>query len=139
MKSVAAQFPYVFRDPAMGTASLAPLLPLELSTGSASVTAAGLLDSGATVNVLPWSVGNNLGLDWDQQQQTIRLSGNLSAIEARVVIANARVATFPIVRMAFAWVKSDAPPLLLGQVNFFLEFDVCFFRSQGQFEIRPKS
>jgi len=27
---------------------------------------------------------------------------------------------------------------LLGQINFFLEFDVCFFRSQKTFEIHPK-
>jgi hypothetical protein len=24
------------------------------------------------------------------------------------------------------------------QVNFFLEFDICFFRSQSIFEVRPK-
>ena len=29
-------------------------------------------------------------------------------------------------------------PLLLGQVNFFMEFDVCLFRSGGSFEVRPK-
>jgi hypothetical protein len=28
---------------------------------------------------------------------------------------------------------------LLGRMNFFLEFDVCFYRSQLAFEIRPKS
>jgi hypothetical protein len=30
-------------------------------------------------------------------------------------------------------------PLILGQVNFFMEFDICFYRSQLQFEISPKS
>ena len=28
--------------------------------------------------------------------------------------------------------------MILGQVNFFMEFDVCFFRSQAAFEINPK-
>jgi hypothetical protein len=29
--------------------------------------------------------------------------------------------------------------LILGQTNFFMEFDVCFYRSHLEFEIRPKS
>ncbi len=29
-------------------------------------------------------------------------------------------------------------PLLLGQANFFIEFDVCFYRSQKVFEVTPK-
>jgi hypothetical protein len=28
--------------------------------------------------------------------------------------------------------------MILGQVNFFMEFDVCFFRSQAAFEVTPK-
>ncbi len=27
----------------------------------------------------------------------------------------------------------------LGQANFFMEFDICFFRSQLEFEIKPRS
>ena len=30
-------------------------------------------------------------------------------------------------------------PLLLRRMNFFLEFDVCFYRSQLAFEVRPKT
>jgi len=29
-------------------------------------------------------------------------------------------------------------PVLLGQVNFFMEFDGCFFHSQAAFEVNPK-
>jgi hypothetical protein len=46
---------------------------------------------------------------------------------------------FPPVRLAFAWAQSNAVPVLLGQVNFFMEFDVCLFRSAGHFEVKPKS
>jgi len=28
--------------------------------------------------------------------------------------------------------------LILGQTNFFLEFDVCFYRSKQEFEVKPK-
>jgi hypothetical protein len=33
---------------------------------------------------------------------------------------------------------SDRRAMILGQVNFFMEFDLCFFRSQAAFEVKPK-
>jgi len=68
----------------------------------------------------------------------VRLTGNLAQLEARVLIVSAKVAQFAPVRLALAWTQANNIPLILGQVNFFLEFDVCFFRSQSVFEIRPK-
>lgn len=133
----AARFPFLSRNPALGGASLAPMLPLTLEVANA-IPVVGLLDTGATVNVLPYSVGVQLGADWDQLTTTIQLAGNLAAIEARALLVTGTVGSFPPARLAFAWAKTDAIPILLGQVNFFLEFDVCFFRSQGEFEIRPK-
>jgi hypothetical protein len=76
--------------------------------------------------------------DWDQQTRAVELSGNLATVEARVVVVSAAVGTFPPVRLAFAWARTDAVSVILGQVNFFLEFDVCFFRSRSVFEVRPK-
>jgi len=132
------QFPYVPRDPSLGQASLAPMLPLTL-TGRQSVTTSGLVDSGAAINVLPYALGEQLGFDWDQQTQSVELSGNLASVEARVVVLSAAVGSFPPVRLAFAWARTDDVSLILGQVNFFLDFDVCFFRSRGLFEVRPKA
>ncbi len=68
----------------------------------------------------------------------MELSGNLASFEARVLVVSAVVANFPSVRLAFAWTKTDTMPILLGQVNFFLEFDVCFYRSHATFEFQPK-
>jgi hypothetical protein len=76
------QFPYVTRDPALGNASLAPMLPLTL-IGSQSVPTSGLLDSGAAINVLPYTLGVQLGFDWDQQINSVELSGNLASVAAR--------------------------------------------------------
>ncbi len=63
----------------------------------------------------------------------------MAGIEARVLIATAQIGSFAPVRMAFAWANADSMPLILGQTNFFQEFDVCFFRARSVFEIRPKS
>ena len=138
MTAPAQQFPYVARDPSPGTVSLAPMLPLTL-IGRQSSPTTGLVDSGAAINVLPFTLGSQLGFNWDQETRSVELSGNLAAVEARVVVLSAVVGSFPPVRLAFAWAKSDAAPVILGQVNFFLEFDVCFFRSRTVFEVRPKS
>lgn len=132
------QLPYVPRDPSLGNASLAPMLPLTL-IGTQSVSTSGLLDSGAAVNVLPYALGVQLGFVWDQQTRSVELSGNLASVEARVVVLSAVVGSYPPVRLAFGWAQTDAVSVILGQVNFFMEFDICFFRTRGMFEVRPKS
>ncbi len=45
----------------------------------------------------------------------------------------------PLTRLAFAWVNTPNMPLILGQTNFLMEFDVHFYRSRLEFEIDPKS
>ncbi|HEY1375392.1 MAG TPA: hypothetical protein VGF55_01280 [Gemmataceae bacterium] len=137
MTAPTQQFPYVPRDPSLGNASLAPLLPLTL-IGSEAVATSGLLDSGAAINVLPYALGEQLGFDWGQQTRSVALSGNLASIEARVIVLSAVVGGYQPVRLAFAWARTDEVPVILGQVNFFMEFDVCFLRSRGLFEVRPK-
>lgn len=99
--------------------------------------AQGLIDSGATVNVLPYSLGVALGGVWESQTTRVTLAGNLAVQEARAILVQARVGDLAAVTLVFAWTRADNVPLLLGQVNFFEEFDVCFHRSRRQFEIEP--
>ena len=88
--------------------------------------------------MLPYAVGVQLGAVWDDQKTALQLGGNLAEVEARGLLVIAHIATFTPVRLAFAWARSDAPPIVLGQMNFFQEYDVCFFRSQLAFEIQPR-
>jgi hypothetical protein len=55
------------------------------------------------------------------------------------LFAMAEIGELPAVRLAFAWVRESGVPLILGQTNFFMEFDVCFYRSRLEFEVKPKS
>ena len=96
------------------------------------------MDSGGTVNVLPYAVGEELGAIWEKQTTPVILSGNLAACEARALIVSAVVGNLPATRLAFAWARTDDVPILPGQVNFFTEFEVCFYRSRSMFEVRPK-
>ena len=133
-----AGFPYLSVANVRGDSSLAPLLPLELQfKNGESVKAHGLLDSGATVNVLPYTLGLRLGAVWEAQTTRVSLAGNLAAHEARAILLQARVADFAPVLLVLAWTRADNIPLLLGQVNSFDAFDICFHRSRRQFELQP--
>lgn len=62
MRNNAQRYPFVPSDVALGEASFRPYLPLTLAYHQSSVAASGLLDTGASVNVLPYSVGIELGV-----------------------------------------------------------------------------
>ncbi|MCK8604472.1 hypothetical protein [Desulfoferrobacter suflitae] len=132
------RFTYGDTDASRRGRNLLAHLSITLHHGTHAVTVPGLLDTGSTVNVLPYNVGVQLGLVWDQQPTRVHLTGNLARLPARGVIITGQVASFPLVELAFAWTQSTEVPVILGQVNFFMEFDVCFFGSQAAFEINPK-
>jgi hypothetical protein len=52
---------------------------------------------------------------------------------------NGIVGALPSARLVFAWTRAPSVPVILGQVNFFMEFDVCFYRSRSLFEVKSKS
>jgi hypothetical protein len=116
-----------------------PFLPLTLTFGAQTISTEGLVDSGSDVNVLPWSVGNALGATWDLRKATLRLGGTLAGTPAMPLLVMAKIADFAPVRLAFAWCRTDDVPLVLGQTNFFMEFDLCFFRSRSEFSVAPKA
>lgn len=135
----AERYPFVSSDAALGEASFRPYLPFTLVHQQVSVTSSALLDTGASVNVLPYLTGVELGYEWDRQTTVLSLTGNLAQYEARVVLAQAIIGQFESVQLVFAWTQATNVPLILGQVNFFMEFDVCFYRSQLEFAVGPKS
>lgn len=116
-----------------------PRIPMVLRRGDRSTEAIGLVDSGATVNVLPYELGLELGVIWDERKAIIQLAGNLSNQSAMPFSATIEIGNFAPTELVFAWVRSLDIPLILGQTNFFLEFDVCFYRSISEFEVKPKS
>jgi hypothetical protein len=130
------QFPFSEDGEQKETSRLA-FLPLSLILGDQNIAASGLVDTGATVNVLPFETGTELGASWNTPSPSIQLTGNLANYEAKALILTAKIDQFEPVRLAFAWTRARGVPLILGQVNFFMEFDVCFFRSDLMFEIQP--
>jgi hypothetical protein len=132
------KFPYKIIDTSPGMVDRMPYVPIMLSLNGRSLTAEGLLDTGASVNVLPYELGLELGLIWENENLSVVLAGNLAHFEARAVVVEAQVIPFPTVNLAFAWTQASKAPLILGQANFLFEFDVCFSRFRSEFEIHPK-
>ncbi len=133
------RFRYSTTDPSQDEFDSLPRVPLILRREGQTVEAIALVDSGATIKVMPYDLGLRLGATWDDSKAIIQLAGNLSTQPAMPLFAMAQVGDIAPVRLAFAWTRSEDAPLILGQTNFFMEFDVCFYRSKMEFEVKPKS
>jgi hypothetical protein len=72
-----------------GVPDALPQLPLSLTYQRSSVEVSALLDTGASVNVLPYSVGVQLGAVWEEQTTSVTLAGNLASVEARGLLVSA--------------------------------------------------
>jgi hypothetical protein len=135
----AQRFSFQTKTDLSGLVDYVPYLPLTLTYQNRTLEVMGLLDTGASVNVLPYQIGLQLGAVWERQNISIPLAGNLSQQEAKGLLVSAKIGQFPTVKLVFAWAKVDNIPLLLGRTNFFAEFHVCFYGSELAFEICPKS
>jgi hypothetical protein len=133
------RFAYTRKQNDLGLTLYVPFLPISLNHGDLFLEVTALLDTGADVNVLPYNIGQELGVVWEEQTTVLQLGVNLGKFPARGLILIARVGEFPPVPLVFAWSLSNDIPLLLGHVNFFAGFDVCFYTSQLSFEISLKS
>lgn len=129
------RFPFIQMDQQMGDASALPMLPLTLAYHQKAIQVTGLLDTGATVNVLPYGMGTALGATWEAEAVNLQLTGNLARYPAQPLFLDAMIGSFQPIELVFAWTCAEDAPLLLGHVNFFVKFDVCIFRSQRFYEL----
>jgi len=118
-----------------------PLIDIQLSNGSKSLIVSALVDSGAALNILPFDLGIELGLVWEDQNFPIDLGGILTGFQAYAVLLEAQITNTQPIQLAFAWVSRPSSEVrtLLGQVNFFQEFDIHFYGNQQLFDVEPKS
>ena len=89
------RFLYSTSDPSQSELESLPRLPLTLRYGQQQIVALGLVDSGATVNVLPYRLGVQLGAVRADSRATIRLAGNLGNFAAMLLAVTAEVGEFP--------------------------------------------
>ena len=87
---------------------------------------------------MPYRVGSALGADWDELEDLGPLVGNLSSSTSRAITVSAKILGLTGetgVQLLFAWADTDSLPVLLGQIDFFMQFNVCIYRSQNYFEV----
>lgn len=96
------RFAFTEVDPSLGALSTLPYLPIVLTYQNQSLRVSGLLDTGSSVNVLPYEMGLRLGAVWERQRLSVPLGGNLSKFEARAVVMTANIEQFLPVELAFA-------------------------------------
>lgn len=137
--SIPKRFPFIERRNSKGETNVFPCGPIALSYGDRTLEVFGLFRYGSEPKcyaLCSWlRIRGCLGRS---KALSIPLSGNLAPVEAKGLAVIAQIDDFPPVILAFAWAKSNDPPLILGQLNFFIEFDVCFYRSQLAFDIFPR-
>lgn len=132
------RYSFTERTDSAGRSLVMPYLPLILTLENRSVEVTALLDTGASVNVLPHEIGLQLGAVWENQTVSVPLSGNLARSEARGLVVSAAIAAFSPILLAFAWTKLEDIPVILGHMNFFAEFNVCFYQHELAFELCPR-
>ncbi len=112
-----------------------PFVPILLSAGGVWKEFNALLDSGATNNVLPYHAGLALGLLWEEQRFHLEGEDFLRGAPIVGVRLYGEIPPFPPLELVFAWSRSDDMPLILGHVNFFLEFDLFLSDTREFFEL----
>ena len=98
------------------------------------VSVIALVDSGASVNLLPYSVGQALRFDWDTTEVGPPITGTIQS-ESRMVKAKVTVGSLDAVELSFCWIKHDNARLLLGHNDFFAHFTVCFLTRERKFSL----
>lgn len=139
-----SRFQYTEAQGMAGISGMLPFIPLTLlQTGdgvhiTARMTVPALVDSGATVNVLPRDVGEQMGLEWESLQGILPSAGTIHHRPALALPLFVKVPQLPPQRLLFAWSElstHDHMAVLLGQTNFFDEYYVDFRKPDGYFDI----
>ena len=138
-KSEYERFSYTAVSVAGGVQRLRPILSVVFSTSERRITFPCLVDSGADINVLPYSLGLALGLNWESTPAGPILGGKFLQTETRLIVLPTQIGKSSLVDLVFAWISVDIGPVILGQMNFFKEFNVCFLGSDDAFELARKS
>lgn len=93
-----------------------------------------LVDTGASVNVLPHSVGLHLGLDWNSSSDGPEIGGSIAGVSKKVKLLF-KIRDFDALEMEFCWLFHDRARVILGHDDFLKNFDVCFSTCNRVFSI----
>lgn len=131
------RFQYSITRPEQDKDDAMPRISVTLRSGNRQLQAIALVDSGATINVIPFELGRQLGAIWNDAEAILPLGGIIGSDGIPLDIET-QIGDYPPIELSFAWVQNDRVPLILGQFDFFENFRVCFERYNLEFEITPR-
>ncbi|MCP4405579.1 MAG: hypothetical protein GY801_50785 [bacterium] len=107
--------------------------------GGRSVPVKALVDSGSSMNILPYDLGLALGLVWEEQNFPVDVGGVLPDTEAYGVLVRGKIEGFEAFVLACGWVSKPSRKIrtILGQSNFFQLFRVNFDARAEVFDLIP--
>ncbi len=115
-----------------------PLLKVRLSHKNQSIKVNALVDSGANASIFHSSLAEALGLDLSSglKQEFFGISGH--GITAYFHLVKLQiVGSLDELELAVAFTESDGVGALLGQADFFQNYQIKFERYKEQMEIKP--
>ncbi len=135
MKTVAI-FPYkISPDFEFGTVST-PVVRIELTSGGKRLVVRAVLDSGADITVLPFRVGQFLGLGADSGRSLEFASVNGDRFLLRLRRVSLRIGQSKAVVIRVGWGFSNDMEVILGRLDVFNHFTFEF--NHNKQEIRVK-
>jgi hypothetical protein len=116
-----------------------PLVEITLQHDTHEITIAALVDSGAAMSILPFDIGLQLGLIWEEQTVPVNVGGVLTNTDAYGVVVRGQLTPLPPLTLVFALISrtSDEVRTILGQMNFFHQFKITFEAYNNSFELTP--
>jgi hypothetical protein len=111
-----------------------PYAWVRLSFGKSFYDEWALIDSGAEVNVIPYSVGIKLGLSWDTFDDGPTIGGSASG-QTKTVDLTVTIGSFTNVLLTFCWLNHDNVKILFGEQDFFELFAVYFDLQNKEFAL----
>ncbi len=121
-------------------ASGRPLVDIQLYHAEHEIIVPVLVDSGADISIMPYEIGLELGFIWNEQTYPIDLGGIMRGVPAFAVLVRGEIAGLPEKALVFAWAQKHRSEcrFVVGQMNFFQQYEVTFRGYENTFEISAK-
>jgi hypothetical protein len=104
---------------------LQPIIPITLTGDKRSVDVYAILDSGADISVIPFSVGQTIGLELDLTRRS-EVQG-IGEGKLPYVLSSAKIRIRDVETTArIGWALIEEVPLILGRLDVFQNFSIEF-------------
>jgi len=117
---------------------LKPIIPVTIIGAKRGVNAFMLLDSGADLSLIPYSVGDAIGLDLDIENRS-EVQG-IGEGSVPYILSQARIRIGDIeTAMRIGWALIEEVPLILGRLDVFQAFSVEFREFENKIVLKHQN